>query len=141
MATAANRGKLAEKKLKLYMESLASSSSSATYRLPDAHAGSRTATLCDFLFMCNGKLSLVECKSTLHAYRLPHGNVDESQVAKMRMWKYAGANAFIMIYHESQDLWRSAEVDYFLTKEGGSWDLRHIEPTNLSTAFNKFAYA
>ena len=136
MVTAANRGKLAEKKLKTYLESLAVSSSCAFLRLADAHAGSRTATLCDFIFMREGVLHMVECKSTMHEYRLPHGNVDPAQVAKMRMWKHAGAKAFVMIYHEKLDLWRAQEIDYFLVREGGSWDLRGLPLADINITFN-----
>lgn len=135
-----NRGKKAEKLLSNYLNVASTKSTGAFVRLADPHAGSRTATLCDFLFMRSGVLHLVECKSTLHEYRLPHGNVDDAQIAKMRMWKYAGARAFVMVYHEALDKWRSAEIDYFLVKQGGSWDLRHIELADISTTFNKFAY-
>lgn len=120
------------------MESLSKVSNAATYRLPDAHAGSMVATLCDFLFMQNGRLFLIECKSTKHEYRLPHGNVDAGQVARMRMWKFAGAKALVMIYHEALDLWRTEEVDFFLDRStGGSWDFREREaPGNLADVFN-----
>lgn len=135
--TAANRGKKAEGLLHTYMQKLSESSNSACIRLPDAAAGSRVATLCDFLYMRDGVLHLIECKSTRHAYRLPHGNVDAGQVSRMRLWKFAGARAFVMIYHETEDVWRTEEVDYFLKREGGSWDLRHLEPAGLQETFNK----
>lgn len=139
MATSlANRGKKAEKLLHTHMQKLSDSSNAASFRLPDAHAGSLTATLCDFIFMRAGTLYLVECKSTKHNYRLPHGNVDTSQIAKMRMWKFAGAKAFVMIYHETLDQWRSAEVEYFLNRDGGSWDLREIEIGSLEKAFERY---
>jgi len=139
--TTANRGKLAESKLKKHLESLSSKVDSAFFRIPDAHAGSRTATLCDFLFIRGGVLYLVECKSTLHEFRLAHGNVDAGQVARMRLWKGAGARALVMVYHEKLDRWRSYEVDYFLNREGGSWDLRDTEPTTIEEAFEKHAYS
>lgn len=139
MVSASNRGKLAEGKLKAYLERLSSSANCTSFRLPDAHAGSRTATLCDFLYLASGNLNLVECKSTRHAYRLPHANVDTAQIAKMRAWQFAGASAFVMIYHELEDVWRSAPVDFFLTREGGSWDLRHIPTSTIETAFYNYA--
>ena len=137
--TAANRGKKAERLLHTYMQKLSEFSNSACIRLPDAAAGSRVATLCDFLYMREGVLHLIECKSTRHAYRLPHGNVDAGQVSRMRLWKFAGARAFVMIYHELEDVWRSASADFFLTREGGSWDLRHIPTSTIETAFYNYA--
>lgn len=134
-----NRGKLAEAKLKTYLDRLSLTASCASFRLPDAHAGSRAATLCDFIAMHEGHMLLIECKSTRHAYRLPHGNVDSAQVARMRVWQLAGAKSFVMVYHELEDVWRSATIDYFLNREGGSWDLRHIPTSDLATAFNNYA--
>lgn len=136
-----NRGKEAEKLLKNYLEQLAVTSSCASHRLPDAHAGSLTAALCDFLFMQNGRLCLVECKETQHAFRLPHKNVDTGQIGRMRLWQFAGANAFVMIYHKPLQVWRSAPVDYFLSREGGSWDMSSIPTTDISTAFYRYANA
>lgn len=132
------RGKKAEKLLRDHMESLSKVSNTACMRIADAHAGSMVATLCDFLFMRDGKLYLIECKSTKHEYRLPHGNVDAAQVARMRMWKFAGAKALVMIYHETLDLWRTEEVDFFLDRAtGGSWDFRQrATPGKLSDIFN-----
>lgn len=137
--TTANRGKKAEKLLRSHMETLASASVVAAYRLPDAHAGSMVATLCDFLFMRKGQLFLVECKSTKHPYRLPHGNVDPAQVARMRVWKLAGAKALVMIYHETLDQWRVEEIDFFLDRStGGSWDFRtRVTPGALSEVFDR----
>lgn len=137
--TYANRGKYAERLLASHMGELSNSRSSAFQRLADAHAGSMTATLCDFLFIRSGVLHLVECKSTKHAYRLPYGNVDAAQIAKMRLWKFAGARAFVMIYHEGLGLWRTEDVDFFVDRSvGGSWDMRpRDEAGDLASVFQK----
>lgn len=133
MATsAANRGKRGEALLRTHLNKLNSQICSAFYRLPDAHAGSKMATLADFLYMCKGRLHLLECKETAHDFRLPHGNFDKDQVARQRIWKDAGAVSLVLIYHTGLELWRGYDIDRFITREGGSWDLRDTEPTTLA---------
>jgi len=134
-----DRGKAAEGLLKAYFEKLSKQQAFTYYRLPDAHAGSMVATIADFMFLHQGGFALVECKSVRHDYRLPHGNFDAGQVARMRMWKLSGATSFVMIYHETLGQWRSYDVDYFTRREGGSWDLRDTNPTTLEKAFNNYA--
>lgn len=136
---AANRGKSAEDKLKKYLTERGTRTDFTWSRWPDAHAGSLQVALSDFIFMQKGKLYLLECKSTLHEYRLPHGNFDTGQVARMRMWQLAGATSFVMLYHEKLDAWRSRPIEYFNTREGGSWDLRSDSPTTLDKAFCIYA--
>lgn len=121
---AADRGKIAERKLQAYLSALATRSHNMWLRIPDAHGGSKTAKPSDFLYMQNGKLYVLECKSTLHEYRLPHGNVDTAQIGRMRRWEMAGARSFVAVYHETLDKWRLRHVDYFLERTGGSWDFR-----------------
>lgn len=54
------------------------------------------------------------------------------------MWKFAGAKAFVLIFHEKLGQWRAVEIDHFLTREGGSWDLRQFELMTLEKAFEKY---
>ena len=106
-------------------------------RLPDAHGGSKTAKPSDFVFLRQGKLYVIECKSTLHEYRLPHGNVDAGQIGRMRRWELAGASSWVLVYHETLDCWRLRHVDYFLERVGGSWDFR-VDGDTPMTLVNLF---
>ena len=140
VVSAKDRGKSAEGLLKDYLEKRSRQQSFAHMRLPDAHAGSLVATLADFMVLQDGRFQLIECKSTRQEHRLPHANFDTGQVARMRIWQLAGANCFVMIYHEMLGLWRSYSLDYFVTRTGGSWNLRDTEPTTLEKAFENYAF-
>ena len=129
--SASNRGKRGEALFKTYVESLCKFSDSAFYRLPDAHAGSLQSTLADFLFLRRGQVYLIEVKEVKHEYRLPHGNYDKAQVARQRLWKDAGATSLVLIFHSTLNLWRGYDVERFVVREGGSWDLRDQIPTTL----------
>lgn len=122
----ANRGKQAENLVKKHLEKLSLQSNTASYRLPDARAGSFMATLSDFLLVHKGTMYLLEVKEVQHDYRVPHGNYSTDQVARMRRFQLAGAEAHVLVYHTNLGKWRTAPVDYFLTREGGSWDLRDL---------------
>lgn len=130
--TTANRGKQAEILLKNHLAKLATKADTVFYRLPDAHAGSYTATLADFLLLHQSQLYLIECKQVNHQYRLPHANFKDSQVARMRLWQLAGARSLVLIYHTPLDAWRGLPLDYFLDRsQGGSWDLRDIPTVKI----------
>jgi len=135
----ADRGKKAESKLSAYFRQLSSRMEYIFLRLPDAHGGSATAKPSDFLFLHSGLLYVIECKSTLHNYRLPHGNVDAAQIGRMRRWEMAGASSWLLVYHEALDLWRLRHVDYFLNRIGGSWDFRvdGDDPVTLQNLFKE----
>ena len=139
----ANRGKVAEKKVKdklLKMES----GNCAHMRMPDAHAGSRVSTLADFIFCKEGTLTLLEVKETKLPNRLPYQNVDKAQVGKMRMWKAAGARAWVITYHSTLDKWRFFEIDYFLQRDpekpSGSWDFSEVPLYTLDEIFQQINY-
>lgn len=129
--TSANRGKQAESLLKNHFAKLAKQTDTAFLRLPDAHAGSFTSTLADFLLLNKGQLYLIECKQVNHATRLPHGNLKDPQIAKMRLWQLAGAKSLVLIYHTPLDAWRGLPIDHFMSRTGGSWDLGHIPTVKL----------
>jgi penicillin-binding protein-related factor A (putative recombinase) len=131
MVAASNRGKTAESLVRARLETLCQKAAATFLRLPDAHAGSRAATLADFLYVREGTLYLIEVKETQHDYRLPHGNFEAGQVARMRRVKMAGGKALVVIYHSTLKLWRGYDIDRFAAREGGSWDLRDTEPKSL----------
>jgi hypothetical protein len=126
-----SRGKVAEALLRKHLQSLCVSTDMAWHRLPDAHSGSLQATLADFFFINKGSFFLLECKEVAHTYRLPHGNFDPAQVARMRLFKLAGAGALVLVYSSTTKLWRGYDIDRFIERTGGSWDLRDQEPTTL----------
>lgn len=110
-------------------------------RLPDAHAGSMVATLADYALLIDKRFVLAEVKSTLHDYRLPHGNFGADQVARMNVWQHAGATCIVLVYFENLDVWRGLPLDYFKVKDGGSWDMRAVPVKPLNQAFWDLIYA
>lgn len=135
--SAADRGKQAETAMRRYLDGLNSSRSAAFYRLPDAKAGSMVATLSDFLLMLTGQIYLIEVKQVNHKFRLPHGNFDRAQVARQRIWQEAGAKSVVVVYHTPLNLWRGYNIDRFIERDGGSWDLSDTEPTTLENIMGK----
>lgn len=128
----ANRGKVAEKLLQKHLQELCTSQKRAYYRFPDMMAGSRQPTLCDYLFLDNGKPYMIECKETQHDYRLPYGNFDAAQVGRMRLLEMAGAQGLVLVYHSGIKLWRGYGLSRFVDRSvGGSWDLRDTAPKTL----------
>lgn len=123
----ADRGKAAEGKVRARLAEICVRQDQAWDRLPDMRAGSKSAAICDFMYICKGVFWLIEVKETQHDYRLPHGNFDAAQVARMRMWDTAGAQTMVLIYHRKLDMWRYSPIKFFFeNKDGGSWDLRHL---------------
>lgn len=133
--SATNRGKFAEGKVKAKLKSL-ETGNCTHYRFPDAHAGSFSVTPCDFMVMRDSKLTLLEVKQVQHNFRLPHGNFSPDQLARMRNWKLAGASAWVLVYFAPITAWRLVEADYFLVKQGGSWDFRAFPTMTLDEAFD-----
>lgn len=129
------RGKYAEDKVKALFKSLAEKIAWFNYeRLPDARAGSKQATICDFIVMANSQLYLVEVKQTESRNRLRYDHVP--QIAKQRMWQLSGAIGIILVYHSESKVWRMAFADELHdTKEEkpvASWDM---------TVYNDYATA
>lgn len=140
------RGKYAEGQVKKKLASL-ESANQAYARWPDARAGSFAVALADFLIMRNGKITLLEVKEVENEFRLPYKNLDTSQIGRMRMWKAAGAQGHVLVYHTSTKLWRAADVSWFFLnytktneagKPVGSWDLRSISTIALDDYFGSF---
>ena len=143
MSTAANRGKYAEAQVKKKLASL-ESARQAHARWPDARAGSFAVALADFLIMRDRRMTLLEVKEVAHDFRMSHTNLGLDQIARMRMWASAGAQADVLVYHSTTKLWRTAEIHWFLEnyrkvdddgKKVGSWDLRSLEHVTLDEYF------
>jgi hypothetical protein len=125
----ANRGKWAEGKVAEAFKAYECYSTFSWYRLPDTHAGSHKVTLADFQTMHHGEFRLVEVKEVKHGYRLPHKNFSEDKVARLRAWAMAGASVSVIVAHRREGekvCWRVCNLESFLTREGGSWDLSNI---------------
>lgn len=131
-ATHASRGKTAEKLVKAKLDRLSLQTGTVSYRLPDARAGSFQTALADFLLLHKGVLHLLEVKEVEHEYRLPHDNFGADQVARLRRFKFSGAESHVLVYHSTLKKWRTADVDYFLARDGGSWDLRDLPLLDLN---------
>jgi len=123
MTSPADRGKFAEGEVRKYLQAQVAKGPTAFLRLPDAHAGSRTETICDFLVCSSGRPILIEVKEVDHASRLPHKNFDVGQVARMRLWEIAGAKAVVCIYFKPIQAWRILPLSLFIERTGGSWQL------------------
>lgn len=140
------RGKYAEGQVKKKLASL-ESAAQTSYRVPDARSGSFAVALADFLIMRNGKMTLLEVKEVNHEFRLNYQNFDASQIARMRMWKAAGAQGHVLVYHTPSKLWRAADISWFYLnytktneagKAVGSWDLRSVSTISLDDYFGSF---
>lgn len=129
------RGKWAEKEVSKALSTCARTDL-AFHRMPDARAGSMKATLADFLLLVRGTMILLEVKEVNHSFRIPHGNFDKDKVARMRRFQLAGARSIVVMYFKPEDKWRCAPLDFFLTREGGSWDMRPFELQPLSNIIN-----
>jgi hypothetical protein len=147
MTTHSNRGRVAEALIRKNLVQLENSADFAQARWPDAHGGSLVTALADFLVMRSGKMTLLEVKEVAHSYRLPYSSFKSSQIAKMRMWKMAGANGHVLIYHSNDKTWRAADVSWFflnhktLSDDGkpiGSWDMRDVPLIGLDDYFSTF---
>ena len=143
MSTIGTRGKTAEALVKKKLASL-ESARQAHARWPDARAGSFAVALADFLIMRDRRMTLLEVKEVAHDFRMSHTNLGLDQIARMRMWSSAGAQADVLVYHSTTKLWRTAEIHWFhenyrkVDEKGkavGSWDLRSLEHVTLDEYF------
>ena len=142
MVTAANRGKYAEGKVKAELKKL-EAANCTHHRFPDAHSGSFITAPADFLILQNGRLRLLEVKQVEHGERLPYGNFSPEQVNRMFMWKLAGADIWVLVYHVPHKAWRLILADWFRNrplktatdKPIGSWVLTEFPLMTLQAAF------
>lgn len=154
----ANRGKYAEGKIRDILKEMEEEQLRFTFnRIQDAHAAGRifASQAGDFeWFFDTGRIAalpeesgkravpytrngLIEVKETEHAFRLAHKNFSSDKVARMRKRQLAGSECLIVVCHRvygsgEQPLWRFVDFDYFLQREGGSWEL-----TDYPTYTNK----
>jgi hypothetical protein len=135
MSNPADRGKDAEGYVKSALSTCARTDL-AWYRLPDARSGSRAPTLADFLIHAQGRMMLLEVKEVKHDFRLPHKNFDTDKIARMHRYKLSGALTYVLVRFMPSDVWRLAELSFFLQKEGGSWDMREFTPGPLKQFIN-----
>lgn len=131
-----NRGKYAESKVKDLLKSLESKTCTHA-RWPDARSGSLVTAPADFLLLNNGVLSLLEVKEVAHDFRLAYSNFGLDQIARMRMWGFAGARHWVIVYHSNVKLWRVLGLDVFLDRDvtAGSWDLSGFHVGSLKEQF------
>lgn len=125
--SSANRGKLAEGKLKNALTLLASSRYDFCFeRIEDARSSkgaSSTPRAGDFAIYCAGKNMLIECKEVAHEFRLPKPSFKNDQRARMRIRQLAGTICTVAIYHPTKNVWRDLPLSYFEAGETGSWDM------------------
>jgi hypothetical protein len=68
---------------------------------------------------------LIEVKEVAHSYLLPHRNFGVDQVGRMRIRHMAGSETLIVVCFRPEGLpthWRSAPLDFFEQRIGGSWN-------------------
>jgi penicillin-binding protein-related factor A (putative recombinase) len=133
----ADRGKKAEDVFRKELAKM-EAADMAWHRPPDYRSGIRTPALCDFLIMRQGRSTLAEVKSVEHAFRLPHKNFSSDQVARMRMWQAAGARGLVAVYFKTIGAWRFENVDWFIQRTGGSWDMSQVPTDDLGKFLKEY---
>lgn len=134
------RGKYAEKKVREALEDFAENNPNFDWeRILDARsAGGRfPARPGDFGFFGINLHGLIEVKEVKHDFRLPHKNLSTNQVAKLKKRKAAGGNTLIIVYHTTTKKYRALPLEFFLVREGGSWDLSEWPEFNDIKAYIK----
>lgn len=144
-----NRGKWAEGVVRDCLKAIEEATLRFTFnRIPDAHAaaGRFPAQAGDFQwFYAPGSGSeysrngVIEVKEVDHEYRLPHKNFDADAVGRMRKRQLAGCETLVLVAFKTAGLrgnkipWRAFDLDYFTTREGGSWDMRDTDYIDVKT--------
>lgn len=132
--TAANRGKVAEGKVREHLAKLNDKRADFDFeRVLDAHAagGRFNARTGDFAWWSAGLNGVIEVKEVAHDYRLPHKNATPESVAKLRKRSLAGGAVHIAVYHSTTKLWRSVPLSVLLDRSvGGSWELSEYPTFN-----------
>lgn len=126
----ADRGKVAEEKVREYLEGWASRDPRRDFdRLVDTKAAGRVirAAAADFEFFCTNDIEaaagLIEVKETEHPYRLDRKRLTQS--ARLRKRAKCGCVVVVVVYHSTLKKWRTLSRAQVLdTTVGGSWDLR-----------------
>lgn len=135
MSAIGQRGKWAEDQFKKWAKAQSESKIAfAHYRFPDARAGSKSYVPSDFMVVENGKPIFIEIKEVDHEYRLPVKNFSADKVARMRKFTLAGATGWVMVYFVQVKAWRIETVEFFLSPEGASWDMRNHKAMSFAEA-------
>lgn len=104
-----DRGKWAEKEVQLCLNDWSAADSRfAFHRFPDARAarGALAAQPSDYLVLMNfgtKRAVLLEVKETQERYRLPKKMI--SQYGKLKMFSWAGAEIYVVVYRSSLEDW------------------------------------
>jgi hypothetical protein len=136
---AVNNGTLAEGKVQKFLAAKSEQTASFCFeRILDAKAagGRFRAQAGDFQAFSPGKNWLLEVKSVAHDFRLPHGNFEAGQRARMAKRALAGTICVVLFYSTTLKLWRLAPLSFFSNLDGGSWDLRSFQATSLADCLN-----
>lgn len=126
----ADRGKVAEDKVKVYLDGWAARDPRRDFdRLVDTKAAGRVirAAAADYEFFCtdgvDSAAGLIEVKETEHPYRLDRKRLTQS--ARLRKRAKCGCAVFVLVYHSALKKWRTlSKVQVLDATVGGSWDLR-----------------
>lgn len=132
-------GKASEDAITAVLKTWDSRQSVAWHRIPDARAGSAKAALADFYVLERGQSFLIEVKEVDHAFRLPHNNFTVDQIARMRRFSMAGALALVLVHFTKTDSWRAARPEWFIKREGGSWDMAALPARTLHGFLQPYA--
>lgn len=134
MATSANRGKVAEGKVKKELELVCTLANADYEKITDAFSsrgGASASRPGDFLAFQEGRAFLLEVKEVAHDFRLPRANFKVDQRARLMKRHYAGCHCYVLIRSSTTDLWRMLPVTYFGTESAGSWDLSSVPASEL----------
>jgi hypothetical protein len=137
MNSIGQRGKAAEKEVRVYLERLSFKYAGFAYeRIYDARSarGKFPARAGDFEFYASRLHGLIEAKEVEHDFRLPNKNLKKEQIARLRKRQLAGGLVFVLINHTTSGLWRSVPVEWLHERSAQpSWDLSEF-PTLPSAA-------
>jgi hypothetical protein len=132
MATLGTRGKWAEKQVRDWMSRRSETDAGFAFlRYPDARAGSAQPAPSDFEAGHRGtnfKIEVKEVKiTTVSSRRLPAANFAADKVGRMRKWRLAGSQCWVIVCHLTEGRggvreWRLVPADYFFER-AASWDL------------------
>ena len=94
------------------------------HRFPDARAarGALAAQPADSLVVFNGRPIFVEIKGLKEPKRLAKKRV--SQLATLKKFRMAGAEAYVLVFQYLLGLWRIVDVS-LMDASAASWDVTH----------------
>ena len=132
-------GKASEDDIIKVLKTWDSRQSVAWHRIPDARAGSNQAALADFFILWEGRAVLVEVKEVDHEFRLPHKNFTVDQVARMRRFMLARGCGLVLVHFTKTDNWRAANPEWFIKRDGGSWDMSELPAQSLQSFLQPYS--